>query len=99
LSLAITKIPATANHLLPVPKTRLIQSSNKGISAYMKKFPTILLLIETSRGYGRGLLRGIAKYSSLHGPWDMECGVPFYIKPDKKTARRAKFQMQHADGI
>lgn len=28
----------------------------------------IALLIETSRYYGRGLLRGIAKYSHLHGP-------------------------------
>jgi len=65
----------------------------------MKDFPTILLLIETSRGYGRGLLRGIAKYSSLHGPWDMECEAPFYIKPVKKNTRRAKFQMKHADGI
>jgi LacI family transcriptional regulator len=65
----------------------------------MKEFPTILLLIETSRGYGRGLLRGIAKYSSLHGPWDMECEVPFYIKPVQKTASRARFEMQRADGI
>ena len=29
----------------------------------------VALLIETSRGYGRGLLRGIMKYSRLHGPW------------------------------
>ncbi len=31
--------------------------------------PKVALLIETARGYGRGLLRGIAKYSRLHGPW------------------------------
>ena len=29
----------------------------------------VALLVETSRGYGRGLLRGIMKYSRLHGPW------------------------------
>lgn len=29
----------------------------------------VALLIETSRGYGRGLLRGITKYSRLYGPW------------------------------
>lgn len=29
----------------------------------------VILLIETSTGYGRGLLRGIAKYSRLHSPW------------------------------
>ncbi len=37
--------------------------------------PKIALLIETSRGYGRGLLRGIVRYASLHGPWS------FYITP------------------
>lgn len=31
--------------------------------------PKVALLIETSRGYGRGLLRGITKYSRLYGPW------------------------------
>lgn len=35
----------------------------------------VALLIETSRGYGRQLLRGIARYSRLHGPWD------FYLVP------------------
>jgi len=29
----------------------------------------ILLLVETSRAYGRGLLEGIAKYSHLYGHW------------------------------
>lgn len=33
------------------------------------KTPKVALLIETARSYGRGLLRGIAKYSRLHGPW------------------------------
>ena len=65
----------------------------------MKKFPTVLLLIETSRGYGRGLLRGIAKYSSLHGPWDMEHEPPFYIKPGRKNSLRKKLHSQPPDGI
>ena len=29
-----------------------------------------MLLIETSRGNGRGLLWGIARYAQLHGPWE-----------------------------
>lgn len=37
--------------------------------------PKVALLIETSRGYGRGLLKGISKYSRLHGPWQ------FYLTP------------------
>ena len=37
--------------------------------------PRVTLLIESSRGYGRGLLRGIVRYAQLHGPWS------FYIRP------------------
>jgi len=29
----------------------------------------IALLIESSRAYGRGVLRGIARYAQAHGPW------------------------------
>jgi LacI family transcriptional regulator len=35
----------------------------------------VALLVETSRGYGRALLRGIVRYSRLHGPWG------FYVTP------------------
>jgi LacI family transcriptional regulator len=35
----------------------------------------VALLVETSRGYGRDLLRGIMRYSRLHGPWG------FYLTP------------------
>ncbi len=31
--------------------------------------PKVALLIETSRGYGRAMLRGIVRYARLHGPW------------------------------
>ena len=31
--------------------------------------PCVLLFVETSREFGRGLLHGIARYSRLHGPW------------------------------
>ncbi len=39
------------------------------------KMPRVALLVETSRGYGRGLLQGIIHYARLHGPWS------FYITP------------------
>jgi LacI family transcriptional regulator len=35
----------------------------------MPKRPKIALLVESSRVYGRGLLRGIAGYARTHGPW------------------------------
>jgi LacI family transcriptional regulator len=37
--------------------------------------PRVALLIETSRGYGRAMLRGVMRFARLHGPWS------FYITP------------------
>ncbi len=36
-----------------------------------RRIPQVALLLETSTEYGRGLLRGILRYSHLHGPWDL----------------------------
>ena len=33
------------------------------------RFPRVALLIETTRSYGRNVLRGIGDYASVHGPW------------------------------
>ncbi len=37
--------------------------------------PQVALLLETSTEYGRGLLRGIMRFSRLHGPWSL-CVAP-----------------------
>ncbi len=51
--------------------------------AAKQKTPRVALLIESSRTYGRGILRGIACYAHVHGPWsfftverDLHGGVP-----------------------
>lgn len=36
-----------------------------------RRTPQVLLLIETSRAYGRGLVEGIARYAEAHGPWSI----------------------------
>jgi LacI family transcriptional regulator len=41
----------------------------------MGEIPRVILLVETARGFGRDLLRGIARYARLHGPWS------FHITP------------------
>jgi LacI family transcriptional regulator len=41
----------------------------------MARTPKVALLIETSSSYGRGLLRGIARYAREHGPW------AFFLEP------------------
>ena len=35
------------------------------------KIPHVVILVETSREYGRGLLRGISRYVNECGPWSM----------------------------
>lgn len=37
----------------------------------MAEPPHVAVLIETSREYGRGLLRGVARYVRQHGPWSV----------------------------
>lgn len=44
----------------------------------MKKTPKIILDIETTHSYGRGLIEGIVKYSQTHGPWAFFRPQPFY---------------------
>ncbi len=41
----------------------------------MRDVPKVALLVETSRGFGRDFLLGLARYSRLHGPWS------FHITP------------------
>jgi LacI family transcriptional regulator len=61
----------------------------------MEKFskPKVILLIETSRAYGRALLRGITKYSRLHGPW------VFYSEPGGLEKAMPHLEGWGANGI
>ena len=52
-----------------------------------KHLPQIALLIESSRNYGRGVLRGIARYAHAHGPWsffvqerELHSGIPKWLR-------------------
>ena len=55
--------------------------------------PKVALLIETSRGYGRGMLRGIVRYARLHGPWS------FYIAPGDFAQALPKMKQWGGGGI
>lgn len=58
-----------------------------------KSVPKIVLKIETSMAYGRGILKGIAKYSRIHGPWI------FYSEPGDKETSLPEFGKWDIDGI
>ncbi|UCC21755.1 MAG: DNA-binding transcriptional regulator [Planctomycetota bacterium] len=59
----------------------------------------MILLIDTARAYGRGLLRGIAKYSDLHGPWIFYWKAPFYREPAGLRVTLSRLKKLDADGI
>jgi LacI family transcriptional regulator len=67
----------------------------------VRRLPRVALLIESSRNYGRGILRGIAKYSHLHGPWscfteerELHSGIPNWLKQWKGHGIIARIEDQ-----
>jgi len=59
----------------------------------MPKIPKVILRIETSVAYGRGLLFGIAKYSRVHGPW------AFYSEPGHEETALPRLEKWGVSGI
>lgn len=57
------------------------------------RIPKVALLLETSTEYGRGLLRGIVRYSRLHGPWSL------YVVPGHLEQTLPKAKSWDGDGI
>ncbi|ARN56421.1 XylR family transcriptional regulator [Sedimentisphaera salicampi] len=53
----------------------------------------VILFIDTSHAYARGLLEGIANYSGLFGPW------MFYTSLGQKGQTHRKLKQWNADGI
>lgn len=57
----------------------------------IRSVPRVALLVETASSYGRGLLRGIARYARQHGPWS------FFLEPGGEDDRLP--QRWRADGV
>lgn len=58
--------------------------------------PTVMLLIDPSRAYERALLKGIAHYAHLHGPWIFVREAPFWERHSRAALLR---QLKNVDGI
>ncbi len=60
-----------------LPGRSVIASIHPHFASSMKppngplRLPKVLLLVETSTGYGRGILEGVARYVREHGPWSI----------------------------
>jgi len=59
----------------------------------MSTIPQVVLLIETSRGYGRDVLGGIVRYARLHGPWSL------YLTPGDFKQAVPKIEQWGGTGI
>src|SRR5215216_2671817 len=59
----------------------------------MREVPKVALLVETSRGFGREFLLGLARYSRLHGPWS------FHITPGDRKQVVPKMKQWGGTGI
>lgn len=63
-----------------------------------RKHRKVLLLLERSRQYGRGLMRGVLNYSALNGPWQFAWHEPFYLQPPRRSGG-VEPSVPHVDGI
>jgi LacI family transcriptional regulator len=59
----------------------------------MATIPHVALLVETSREYGREVLRGVMRYARLHGPW------AFHITPGDFLQAVPKIKQWGGTGI
>lgn len=58
----------------------------------------VVILVENSRAWGRGLLTGIAKYSRLNGPWHF-MKEPAFFMPHSTAKYCEKIREFNPDGI
>lgn len=65
----------------------------------MAKPLDILVVIESSRTYGRQLLRGIAQYALVNGPWQIERQAPFYLQQFHAMGKFPLERAMKADGV
>ena len=65
----------------------------------MARRQRILLLLESARTCERDFLRGIARYSHLHGPWAFYRKPKFYLKDRGSGISMAQIRAYDPDGI
>ena len=65
----------------------------------MAKVPRVLLLIESSRGFGRSLLKGFAEYARFHGPWCIDTSDPFFRRTTNRLQNLDRDYHRSLDGI
>jgi LacI family transcriptional regulator len=57
---------------MPPPPTPRNRGKRRSPRPRLRGIPRILVLVETSRAYGRGIVEGIARYARENGPWSIQ---------------------------
>lgn len=65
----------------------------------MNDIKKVLVFVETSREYGRSLIKGILSYCKCIPKWKIELPLPFYIQQNRITAYKKTIQQGDYDGI
>jgi LacI family transcriptional regulator len=63
------------------------------------KVPKVVLFLESSRQYGRDVIRGIVQYSRLHGPWTFYREDVFYNQDKRRKKDLSWIKKWGANGI
>ncbi|MBK8092184.1 MAG: DNA-binding transcriptional regulator [Verrucomicrobiaceae bacterium] len=64
------------------------------MSSASPRIPEVAILVDTSRSYGRDIVRGIRRYVAEHGPWSL------YLEPrDLRSSFPDWLKNWHGDGI
>ncbi len=51
----------------------------------MRKAPRVVLFLRATRGFDRGMLAGITRYTMLHGPWTFYRQPHGYLRPESRV--------------
>jgi LacI family transcriptional regulator len=65
----------------------------------MKNLKRVALTIENSRAFGRELIRGIVRYSRLHGPWVFYRQDLFYVERESEPTKLEPLRKWGPQGI
>ena len=65
----------------------------------MDRIPRVAVEMDISRGFGKEFLLGVAKYSAIHGPWELLTPPPFYLKSSRPKAASDWLLNLNIDGV
>jgi LacI family transcriptional regulator len=71
----------------------------KAAKASINNLKRVALTIENSRAFGRELIRGIVRYSRLHGPWMFYRPDMFYVAQEGEPSRLDPLRQWGPQGI